>query len=74
VVYDGLRPGEKVVVKGLQRARAGAEVTPKVVEMESQVARARTAEGDALQPPSASLPAARPLATAQPTGRTEARP
>jgi multidrug efflux system membrane fusion protein len=31
VVTDGLKPGEKVVVSGLQRVRPGITVTPKVV-------------------------------------------
>ena len=33
VIQDGLKPGEKVVVSGLQRVRPGAEVTPKPVDM-----------------------------------------
>lgn len=33
VITEGLGPGEKVVVGGLQRVRPGVEVSPKVVEM-----------------------------------------
>jgi multidrug efflux system membrane fusion protein len=29
VVRDGLKPGEKIVVNGLQRVRPGAPITPK---------------------------------------------
>jgi RND family efflux transporter MFP subunit len=32
-ITDGLRPGEKIVVSGLQRIRDGGEVKPKVVDM-----------------------------------------
>ena len=34
VVNEGLKPGEKIIVNGLQRARPGSEVTPEVVPME----------------------------------------
>jgi RND family efflux transporter MFP subunit len=33
VVADGLRPGEEVVVSGLQRVRPGSPVAPKLVDM-----------------------------------------
>jgi multidrug efflux system membrane fusion protein len=36
VVTDGLKPGEKIVVNGTQRARPGQEVTPEVVPMEDK--------------------------------------
>jgi membrane fusion protein (multidrug efflux system) len=32
VITDGLKPGEKIVVEGLQRVKDGAVVTPKTVE------------------------------------------
>ncbi len=32
-ITDGLQPGQRVVVSGLQRVRPGAQVTPQVVEM-----------------------------------------
>ncbi|MYM97800.1 efflux RND transporter periplasmic adaptor subunit [Duganella vulcania] len=34
VVRDGLKPGEKIVVNGLQRVRPGAPITPTVVAMD----------------------------------------
>ncbi|MDT3678703.1 MAG: efflux RND transporter periplasmic adaptor subunit [Burkholderiaceae bacterium] len=34
VVRDGLRPGERIVVNGLQRVRPGMRVAPKLVAME----------------------------------------
>jgi len=35
VVRDGLKPGEKIVVDGLQRVHAGAPVTPQAVAMDA---------------------------------------
>ncbi|AKJ29887.1 efflux RND transporter periplasmic adaptor subunit [Caldimonas brevitalea] len=35
VVSRGLKPGERIVVNGLQRVRPGAEVVPQTVEMEA---------------------------------------
>jgi multidrug efflux system membrane fusion protein len=34
VVRDGLKPGEKIVVNGLQRVRPGAPVTAQMVNMD----------------------------------------
>ncbi len=42
VVRDGLKPGEKIVVNGLQRVRPGAPITPNVVAMVEKVAVAKT--------------------------------
>ena len=36
VVEDGLKPGDKIIVNGLQRAHPGAPVTPQVVDMDGQ--------------------------------------
>jgi len=36
VVREGLKPGEKIVVNGLQRTRPGMVVTPEVVAMDSK--------------------------------------
>ncbi len=36
VVADGLKPGEKIIVNGLQRARPGAPVTPEMVPMDDR--------------------------------------
>ena len=33
LVRDGLKPGEKIVVNGLQRVRPGAPITPQMVDM-----------------------------------------
>ncbi len=38
VVLDGLKPGEKIVVNGTQRARPGSEVIPELVPMEQKMA------------------------------------
>ena len=47
VVRTGLKPGEQIVVNGLQRVRPGAPIAPTVVKMEAPVAaRARDADGD----------------------------
>lgn len=49
VIQDGLKPGERVVVTGLQRVRAGTEITPKEVDMMTRVAKTR-AEDDGTPP------------------------
>jgi multidrug efflux system membrane fusion protein len=36
IVEDGLKPGELIVVNGLQRVRPGSPVTPQTVPMEEQ--------------------------------------
>ena len=36
VVLSGLKPGERIVVNGLQRVRPGAVVQPQVVTMEAK--------------------------------------
>ncbi|WP_338760648.1 efflux RND transporter periplasmic adaptor subunit [Massilia sp. METH4] len=41
VVKAGLKPGEKIVVNGLQRVRPGAPVTPQIVPMDAAVAKAQ---------------------------------
>lgn len=38
VVREGLRPGERIVVNGLQRVRPGAPVAPQLVAMDATVA------------------------------------
>src|SRR6266850_2887302 len=35
VIRDGLAPGDKIVIRGLQRARPGTTVTPQIVSMET---------------------------------------
>ena len=41
VIESGLKPGEVIVVNGLQRVRPGAPVTPQTVPMEAQAPNAR---------------------------------
>ncbi len=36
VIKEGLRPGEKIIVNGLQRSKPGMEVKPELVGMENQ--------------------------------------
>jgi multidrug efflux system membrane fusion protein len=36
VVREGLKPGDKIVVNGLQRARPGSEIIPELVPMDTQ--------------------------------------
>ena len=43
VVRDGLKPGEKIVVNGLQRVRPGAPVAPQMVPMDGAAALALAA-------------------------------
>ncbi len=38
IITDGLKPGDKVIVEGLQRAHPGGEVKPEVVGMEASEA------------------------------------
>ena len=44
VVRDGLKPGEKIVVNGLQRVHPGAPITPTVVAMDSDPLAANVAK------------------------------
>jgi multidrug efflux system membrane fusion protein len=36
VVREGLKPGEQIIVNGLQRVRPGMVVTPRIVPMEGE--------------------------------------
>jgi multidrug efflux system membrane fusion protein len=36
VVRDGVKPGDRIVVNGLQRVRPGMQVKPKIVPMEGE--------------------------------------
>jgi multidrug efflux system membrane fusion protein len=47
VVRDGLKPGEKIVINGLQRVRPGAPITPTVVPMDSDPLAANVAKPEA---------------------------
>jgi multidrug efflux system membrane fusion protein len=44
VVREGLRPGERIVVNGLQRVRPGAPVAPQLVAMDAAVTAAHTGD------------------------------
>jgi multidrug efflux system membrane fusion protein len=45
VIESGLKPGEVIVVNGLQRVRPGAPVTPQTVPMEAQATGGRDGNG-----------------------------
>jgi RND family efflux transporter MFP subunit len=45
VVRDGLKPGERIIVNGLQRVRPGMTVKPRIVPMEGEPATAAPAAG-----------------------------
>jgi multidrug efflux system membrane fusion protein len=45
VVRDGLKPGEKIVINGLQRVRPGAPVTAETVQMDFDPTAAAAAAG-----------------------------
>jgi len=47
VVKEGLKANEKIVVNGLQRVRPGAPVTPQIVPMDADVAKAQDNKKDA---------------------------
>ena len=47
VIDEGLKPGERVIVKGLQRARPGAKVDPEQIEMKTLTASAIKAAAEA---------------------------
>ena len=51
VIEDGLRPGERVIVNGLQQVRPGVTVEPKLVDMPvAPAARGPADTGKALKP------------------------
>jgi len=47
VITEGLQPGERVIVKGLQRARPGAKVDPEQIDMKTLTASAIKAAAEA---------------------------
>jgi RND family efflux transporter MFP subunit len=49
VIEEGLRPGDRVVVNGLQRARPGAKVDPEQIDMNTLTASALKAAAEAGQ-------------------------
>ncbi|HEX3999885.1 MAG TPA: efflux RND transporter periplasmic adaptor subunit [Pirellulales bacterium] len=67
VIAEGLNPGERVVVNGLQRVRAGNPVTPKPAPAKAEAAHSTSLTGGAAPPaePHTPMPA-----QAAPTART----
>jgi RND family efflux transporter MFP subunit len=53
-ITEGLKPGERVIVNGLQQVRAGATVEPKLVEMPNGLVQAPRNPGSRSQPPAGS--------------------
>jgi hypothetical protein len=49
VIEEGLRPDDRVVVNGLQRARPGAKVDPEQIDMNTLTASALKAAAEAGQ-------------------------
>ena len=47
VIEEGLQPGERVIVKGLQRARPGGKVDPEIIDMKTLTASANKAAAEA---------------------------
>ncbi|MFA9218820.1 MAG: efflux transporter periplasmic adaptor subunit, partial [Sphingomonadaceae bacterium] len=47
VVREGLKPGERIIVNGLQRVRPGAPVTPQMVAMDFDPLAANVAKPEA---------------------------
>jgi membrane fusion protein (multidrug efflux system) len=47
IIEEGLRPGERVIVKGVQRARPGAQVDPEQIDMKTLTASAIKAAAEA---------------------------
>ena len=47
VVRSGLKPGDQIIVNGLQRVRPGTPIAPQVVKMEATVARGATSDDPA---------------------------
>jgi multidrug efflux system membrane fusion protein len=47
VIEEGLQPGERLIVKGLQRARPGGKVDPEKIDMKTLTASAIKAAAEA---------------------------
>jgi len=58
VISEGVQPGERVVVEGLQKVRDGMVVNPKLVSLETPTAQSATPPA----PPSAAAPGEKPVA------------
>jgi multidrug efflux system membrane fusion protein len=51
IVHEGLQPGEKIIVNGLQRARPGAPITPEMVPMDPKDAAVVPPKAEGTVPP-----------------------
>lgn len=58
VVRDGLVPGERVIVEGIQKARPGAKVNPTLAPVEATASTTESGQAEGKYAPPATLPAA----------------
>lgn len=63
VVREGVQPGEKIVVNGLQRVRPGAPVTAQLVAMTGDAEQPATEKANSEKPTKGDQSAAKPAAT-----------
>jgi len=73
-IVEGIQPGETIVLRGVQRVRAGAPVTPRPVEAEKPAAAAPIAPGRSQAPTAAAPAAAAPQAPAMPSQSAQPAP
>lgn len=66
VILEGLKPGEKVVVEGIQKVRPGSPVSPKLFEGATAPVKADAKPGEAKPETKAGEKAAAPQKTAEP--------
>lgn len=72
VILEGLKPGEKVVVEGIQKVRPGSPVNPKPFEGTAAQPKAESKQGDARPAAKADEKAAAPQKSTEPL-KTEKR-
>lgn len=70
-IVEGVQPGETIVIRGVQRVRAGAQVTPRPAEPEKPAAAAPTTPGRSQTAPTAAAPAASAIQTQGASGASE---
>ncbi len=71
VIEEGVKPGEQVVVNGLQRARPGGKVDPEKTEMKTLTKSALRAKAEARQNPAKTKQAPSKTTSAEPAGDDE---
>jgi RND family efflux transporter MFP subunit len=71
VIEEGLEPGERVIVKGLQRVRPGAKVDPQQIDMKTLTASAIKAAAEARIEQTRSEAAETKKANSKPEGKKE---